>query len=154
MPDDQHFGGKDPNSLRPVIGTKGERTRSLVVVALLQIVQSLGILAFGLYTFSESEGGGLFSELFFRFTPFALFEGVSSGWFYLLLAGLLLIVAFALFQRRTWAWNAAITLQGIGLMTALVGYMRGQPNYIGMVTGIILVLYLNLDDVQAAFLRN
>lgn len=151
MPRENSSTGKAPIAYRPVVGTRGERTRSLVIVALLQILQSLAILVYGLYRIMSSDPERLLGEYFLRFTPFALFEGISSGWLFVLLSALLLVVAVALFQMRAWAWKAAITLQGIGLMTALVGYMRDQPNYIGMVMGIILVLYLNLDDVQCAF---
>ncbi len=151
MPREDTRSGKRPRAYRPIVGTRGERTRSLVIVALLQILQSLAILSYGLYRMMSGDPERWLGEYFLRFTPFALFEGISSGWFFILLSILFLVVAVALFQMRVWAWKAAITLQGIGLMTALIGYLRGQPNYIGMVMGIILVLYLNLDDVQSAF---
>lgn len=151
MPREKSRSGRVPKIHQPIVGTRGERTRSLIIVALFQVLQSLAILAYGVYRISSSDPERLLGEYFLRFTPFALFDGISSGWFFVLLSVLLLVVAAALFQMRAWAWKAAITLQGIGLMTALVGYMRGQPNYIGMVMGIILVLYLNLDDVQSAF---
>lgn len=137
----------------PAVRAKGGRTRSLIVLCLLQVVQSLGILGFAVFQFSIPADSFLQNDTLLRFSPFAWFSGISSGWFYLLLAGLLLLVAAALFRLRAWAWRAAITLQGVGLLAALLGYVRGAPNYVGMVMGILLVVYLNLDEVQTAFKR-
>jgi len=85
--------------------------------------------------------------------PFEVFEVLSSGLLYLVLAIITLYIALALWLLSSWAWIAAMTLQGFSLLAALVGYLRHHPNYISMLLGILLVFYLNQQEVQSAFRR-
>jgi hypothetical protein len=61
------------------------------------------------------------------------------------------VIAFALLRLKSWAWMAAMELQGLGLIAALYAYLRGNPNYVGMLISIILVFYLNQQEIRAAF---
>ena len=69
------------------------------------------------------------------------------------LAIITLILAIALWMLKSWAWIASMALQGLSLFAALVGYLRHHPNYISMVLGILLVFYLNQQEIQAVFHR-
>ena len=62
-----------------------------------------------------------------------------------------IFIAIALLRLRSWAWVAAMAIQGFGLFAALIGYLRATPNYVGMVFGIFLVFYLNQGEIQVAF---
>jgi hypothetical protein len=61
------------------------------------------------------------------------------------------LVAIAVLLLAKRAWQAAMTLQGFGLLVGLINYLRDRPNFIGMALGVILVLYLNHREVQDAF---
>lgn len=62
-----------------------------------------------------------------------------------------LVVALGLLWLRLWAWLLAMTMQGLGLASALVAYLADRPNYILMALGILIVLDLNQGDVRKAF---
>jgi ABC-type uncharacterized transport system permease subunit len=78
-----------------------------------------------------------------------LVEVVTSGVGLLILGLLSAAVAFQLLRITRYAWLMAMSLQGIILFTTLVAYLRQQPNYLLMASGVILVFYLNQSEVQA-----
>jgi hypothetical protein len=51
------------------------------------------------------------------------------------------------------AWILAMLIQMLALVSALVGYLRGSPNYLAMLLGVVIVLTLNNQEVQNAFRR-
>jgi len=123
----------------------------VVILVVLQIIQSLGLLGYGISLVVENRrlfgaGGGAL-----QYMPFAWFEGLSSGVVLICLALVTLLVSIALLRLKSWAWMAAMTIQGVGLLAGLLGYIRNRPNYIGMLLGIILVLYLNNQEIQETF---
>jgi hypothetical protein len=128
------------------------RSRSITILAGLHLLQSLVLLGFGIYLVRTSGWAQhvTFARAF-KFMPFALVDSMVSGIVTVFLAALGVIIAVALLGMRSWAWLAAICLQGIGLASALYGYFRNRPNYFGMLIGILLVLYLNQHEVRAAF---
>lgn len=67
------------------------------------------------------------------------------------LASLNLSVAVGMLLLRSWAWLAALTLQGVILSWGLVTYFRGSPHYLAMTVAAFLVLYLNLREVRRPF---
>jgi hypothetical protein len=117
----------------------------------LQLLQSLSLLGLGIYLIAASEGIPDRAVRATHLLPLAIFDNMISSAVMIVLGLLGGVTAFALLRLRSWAWMAAIILQGFGLLAALIGYIRQQPNYVGMVTSIILVLYLNQQEVQAAF---
>jgi hypothetical protein len=127
------------------------RPRSILIAMLLQVLQGLGLLGAGVYQLIRH--GWALSETAWgwRFIPFPLFESLSSGVILTVLGLFTLIVAFTFLALKEWAWLAAMTMQGLGLLFGLIGYVRHRPNYIGMALGIIIVLYLNNRDVQEIF---
>ena len=135
---------------KPVI----QRPRSVAILVMLQVFQGIGLIAYSLYM-GELFGWG-FEQKDFQFlhiAPIEVFETISSGTLYLVLAILTLYIALALWLLNSWAWIAAMTLQGFSLFAALVGYLGHQPNYISMLLSILLVFYLNQQEVQAVFRR-
>jgi hypothetical protein len=129
------------------------RPRSVPILAGLQMLQSLGFLYFG-YTQAVShiwpEGDILESPD--RFIS-AAFEFITSGPGLILLAVLMFVVSVELLRLRKWAWLASMSVQGIGLAAALLAYMRQEPNFPSMFLGVLLVFYLNQQEVQDAFRR-
>jgi hypothetical protein len=128
------------------------RTRSITILAGLHLLQSLALLGFGVYLVQTSgwDQSVVFARAF-QFMPLALVDSMVSGIVTVFLAVLGVIIAIALLGMRSWAWLAAICLQGLGLASALYGYFRNRPNYFGMLIGILLVLYLNQHEVRTAF---
>jgi hypothetical protein len=80
---------------------------------------------------------------------------VVTGFIFALLATLALAAAVGFMRVASGAWLLAVLVQGINLALALVLYFEGRPAYVYMMMlyGIVMVLYLHQDDVQAAFRR-
>ena len=127
------------------------RSRSVTILAGLHFLQSLVLLGFGIYLVSTAGCAQPEATQASRFLPLALFQGMISGAVTLVLALLGAIIALALLRLKSWAWMAAMELQGLGLMAALYAYLRGNPNYVGMLISIILVFYLNQQEIRTAF---
>lgn len=129
------------------------RPRSVMILAIIQTLQGLGLLGAGLYQ-GRLAGWDIrtrFGE--WQYIPLPLFESLSNVFVLLVLGSAMILVSSALVRLASWAWLFSMTLQGLGLFIGLVNYLRNRPNYLGMALGIFLVFYLNLDEVQAAFRR-
>jgi hypothetical protein len=127
------------------------RPRSISILAGLQVVQSLGFLYYGYFqviTHVWPEGDILKSPATFIS---AAFDFITSGIGLILLAFLMFVVSLELLRLRSWAWLASMWVQGVGLAAALLAYSRGEPNFLSMFLGVLLVFYLNQQDVQDAF---
>lgn len=125
--------------------------RSATIAALLQILQSLGLLGYGLYLLVQGGWTHVIKSGGLRFIPFPMFERLSSALVVVILASFTLLVAFAMLARLRWAWLVSMTLQGLGLFTGLIAYALGRANYVGLLVGVILVLYLNQGEVREAY---
>jgi len=129
-----------------------QRPRSLVILVMLQVAQGLGLLAFSLYLGRRFGWGFEKGEVqILDIAPFEVFDIASVGALYLALAIITLILAIALWMLKPWAWITSMALQGFSLFAALISYLGHHPNYISMVLGILLVFYLNQQEIQAAF---
>jgi hypothetical protein len=128
-----------------------ERPRSVTILAFLQVVQSLGFLGFGVMQVIEYK----WPETIVWDSPETLiptlFDLMISGIGLIFVGVLMLIVTIELLRLRSWAWILSMSVQGMGLFAALLGYMRGDPNYLTMFLGVLLVFYLNQQEVQDAF---
>lgn len=127
------------------------RSRRLAILAGLHIFQSLALLGFAAYLFFTAGDLPPNFQFALNLLPLAFIEDMASVLLLLILALVGVVIAYALFTRRPWAWLAAMSLQGWGLLAGLIAYIRGNPNYIGMIIGIFLVLYLNRQDIRCAF---
>jgi len=141
----EHAPGQPHNPRTP------RRSRSVTILAALHFLQSLVLLGFGIYLVSTTGWAQTETTQASQFLPLALFQGMISGVVTLVLALLGVLIAFALLRLKSWAWMAAMELQGLGLIAALYAYLRGNPNYVGMLIGIILVFYLNQQEIRAVF---
>jgi len=129
------------------------RPRSVMILAIIQTLQGLGLLGAGLYQ-GRLAGWDIWTRFGeWQYIPLPLFESLSSVFVLLVLGSAMILVSIALVRLASWAWLFSMTLQGLGLFIGLVNYLRNRPNYLGMALGIFLVFYLNLDEVQAAFRR-
>ncbi|UCH59479.1 MAG: hypothetical protein JSV61_14855 [Anaerolineales bacterium] len=129
--------------------TSDKRPRSLSILTFLVFLQGVGFLAYGIYVISLegwfTRGSSL---LLSRFSPFVLINATSYNLVVILSALLLLLVGISLRRTKRWAWTAAISVQGLGLLFALLEYSNQRPNFIGMLFGIAIVIYLNQSEVQ------
>jgi len=129
------------------------RPRSVVVVAILQALQGLGLLGYGIYLIHSSGWTMVMKSRGLQYIPFPMFESISPGVVVIVLSATMVFLAFTLFFLQSWAWVASMTIQGLGLLTGLVAYLRHRPNYVGLLVGILLVMFLNQQEVQDAFRR-
>ena len=84
----------------------------------------------------------------------AALDAVLIALFLLPLAFGDLIAAGGMWLERSWAWLWAMILQGMLLIFCLSSYavnQRSNDIYFLMLTCIVLVLYLNTNDVRLAF---
>ncbi len=129
---------------------KPDLPRSVVILALIQTLQGIGLLGAGIYQ-GRLAGWNLWTQFGeWQYIPLPLFESFSNVLVLIVLGSAMILVSAALLRLASWAWLFSMTLQGLGLLIGLVNYLRQRPNYIGMAVGIFLVFYLNLDEVQAA----
>lgn len=128
------------------------RPRSVTILAVLQVLQSLAFLAFGTAQIITHEWP---ETILVWDTPETLiisaFDLITSGIGLIFVGVLMLIVTIDLLRLKGWAWLSSMTVQGMGLAAALLGYLRGEPNYYSMFLGVLLVFYLNQQEVQDAF---
>lgn len=127
------------------------RPKSVTILAVLQVIQSLGFLAFGTMQLLNYD----WPEVIYWDTPEtlipSLFDIITSGIGLIFVGVLMLIVTIDLLRLKGWAWILSMSVQGMGLVAALSSYLRGEPSYISMFLGVLLVFYLNQQEVQDAF---
>jgi hypothetical protein len=70
---------------------------------------------------------------------------------YLFFGALALAILVGFLLRRRRAWSAAMTWTALSLAINLVGYFIGQPRYLGMLAGVVLLLVLNQASVHSEF---
>jgi hypothetical protein len=63
-----------------------------------------------------------------------------------------LAMAVGLLSRRRWAWVGTMLWAGASMAVNLVAYYHDEPHYISLALSVVAVLYLNLREVQIAFL--
>lgn len=134
--------------------TRITRPRSLVILAWLQILQSLGLFGYGLYRLVYFGIPEIQLEQSSTSLVFALIEVSTSGIGFILLSLPTFLIAIALLRFKSWAWLLAMSIQCLGLLVTLVGYVTHKPNYPSMILGVLLVFYLNQQDVRDAFHEN
>lgn len=133
---------------------KTHRPPGVVLVGRLLVLQALYRLGTGVYwvVWNNRLLGGLAAWPDGYAPVYAVRE--VALWSAVILHGILLFVAGVGMLRlspRAWIWGMA--LQGVGLGAGLFAYFRGRPDYLSMALGVVVVLLLNQNDVQAAFRR-
>lgn len=113
------------------------RPRGVIIIALLLLGQASVWMATGTLYFSE--------------LPALHLPAMGTSEFALALAGINLIVAVGMLFLRSWAWVAAMTVQGLSLAGGLWSYGRGGHDFPLMLISVMVVLYLNLREVRRPF---
>lgn len=142
-------------AVRP-ISKPGEQThiyrpRSVSFAGWLILLQGLGFLGAGVLRFVVfhwgSQGMDFLTSLASQDPSYLL----ASACVWAILGLLAVACALALWRMRSMAWVASMTLQMVALIIALVSYLRGGPNYLAMLFGVVIVFTLNNQEVQDAF---
>lgn len=133
----------------PVRRLKVERPRSVTILVVFQLLQSLTLLAYGGYRLATAGWPSQAWEFSLDFLAAALVQVITSGAGLLVLGTLTFIIALQLIGMRSYAWLMAMSLQGVILLTSLIAYLRHEPKFILMASGVILVFYLNQNEVQS-----
>jgi hypothetical protein len=70
---------------------------------------------------------------------------------YLFFGAIALAILVGFLLLRKWAWSAAMTWTALTLGVGLVAYFAGEPHYLSMLAGVVLLLVLNQAAVHRAF---
>ncbi len=126
--------------------------RSLIVASLIILTQALLKIGLGSYNIVTSGRalGGL-DPLVDLPLP-ALTRVFLIGSINILIGLVFFWVAVAALRRRPRAWVLGMSAQCVTLVISLVGYLRGNPDYLTMTLGAASVFYLNLREVRQALL--
>ena len=143
-----------PFTSAPVVVTKNNRW-SMRVISLLLTVQAFSFVAISISWFNEVDWT---QEPFGLAQYGSLLEKLIALLVLFPVVVILLLAAIGfLFQRRA-AWLVAMLVQGFVLFACLSNYFSEQPTvrssnwfYAIMLYSIILVLYLNTNDIRVAF---
>jgi hypothetical protein len=76
--------------------------------------------------------------------------GLGLAGLVIVAGGGLALASVGLLRLREWAWVLALALEGVGLADALYETYTGQPQYVGLAFGGLVVLVLNQREVRQA----
>ncbi|TFG14780.1 hypothetical protein EU537_02240 [Candidatus Thorarchaeota archaeon] len=108
------------------VSRDSNRPLGVTLIAILQILQAIALIVFGILTLV---------------VPFI---GIP-----LLVIGLILFyIGKGLWEMENWAWLWAIILNIIGGLIAIA-----SNNWISLVLSVIIVIYLNTEDIKSRFGR-
>ncbi len=127
------------------------RSNSIILLIVLLLVQAIGTLGYGIFL-GFYRGWVIFKGArFLNFLPFAMAERATSGIVLISISLVMFIVAFSFIRQKSWAWLAAMTIQGLSLLVGLVEYIIDNPNYVALAFGVVLVFYLNQQEVRDVY---
>jgi hypothetical protein len=132
----------------PVRRLKVERPRSVIILVVFQLFESLFLLTYGGYRIATADLPNRVWEFSLDFLADTLVLVINSGAGMLVLGILTLVITLQLYGMKSYAWLMAMSLQGIILLTSLIAYLRQEPNFIIMALGVVLVFYLNQNEIQ------
>jgi hypothetical protein len=140
--------------VRRAVEEARRRPWAVTAIGLLLLVQAAGLLGMGAFDLAAA----YLSNFPAAVSALAkLLSGAASsivlGAIFVSLSILAVLAAFGFLRLRRTAWTAAMLVQGLALLVALVLYFRGKSwyAYILMFYGILMVLYMNTYDVRMAF---
>jgi hypothetical protein len=124
-------------------------------ISLLLLIQTIGLFSISLYLFSRIDWESEFNDVALSV---AALETISFIGFFVPVAALMLFAAIGFFFLWRVAWLIAMITQGSSLFGALSIYFTftselSEANfiYLIMLYSIVLVLYLNTNDVRITF---
>jgi hypothetical protein len=128
--------------------TTPTRSNSITVLIILLLVQAIFTLGYGVFL-GFYNGWVIFKKArFYNFLPFAMADRVSSAVVLIAISLVMFVVVFSFIRQKPWAWLAAITIQGLSLLVGLVEYAIDNPNYVALAFGVVMVFYLNQQEVR------
>jgi len=94
---------------------------------------------------------GISSPLFVdgSLTPLCMAIITSAVYFILSVLGIIVLVGFL--KVRRWSWVVLMAWTGVSLIISLIDYFYRRPNYIVMVSNVIIAFALNQVDIQRIF---
>ena len=125
----------------------------IIIAAAIMFLTMASYIANGVLLFLDLDvfgrGLGVSSVAAGALTP----EGVALalGSVYLFFGAIALAVLVGFLLLRKWAWSAAMTWTATTLAVGLVAYFAGEPHYLSMLAGVVLLLVLNQAAVHRAF---
>ena len=94
---------------------------------------------------------GIPSPLIIGMQPTAVGRALFSSTGYLLLSLIGIAVLIGFLRLHRWAWVVLMSWTGASLAITLINYFYGQPNYLVMISNVIIALALNQTDVLRIF---
>jgi hypothetical protein len=94
---------------------------------------------------------GISSPLFVDGSLTPLCMAIITSAVYLILSILGIIVLVGFLKVRRWSWVVLMAWTGISLTISLIDYFYRRPNYIVMVSNVIIAFALNQADIQRIF---
>jgi len=94
---------------------------------------------------------GISSPLFVDGSLTPLCMAIITSAVYLILSVLGIIVLVGFLKVRRWSWVVLMAWTGVSLTISLIDYFYRRPNYIVMVSNVIIAFALNQADIQRIF---
>jgi len=94
---------------------------------------------------------GISSPLFVDGSLTPLCMAIITSAVYLILSVLGIIVLVGFLKVRRWSWVVLMAWTGVSLTISLIDYFFRRPNYIVMVSNVIIAFALNQADIQRIF---
>ncbi len=61
------------------------------------------------------------------------------------------VIIYGLWRFRGWAWNGIMIVLALSMAIDLIYFVAIRPNYISMLLNVLMVFYLNQQEVKALF---
>lgn len=118
--------------------------KAIIALLILQVLVSL-ILILGFFVNSQAMIESIQSdpELFVEL-PISIITAA-------LLLVPRLLAAIGLWRLRRWGWVLNMVLISYAMVYDVILYFRGMPHYFPMLVNVVMVFYLNQQDVQSLF---
>lgn len=113
----------------------GDRPLGVTILAVLEIIVAI------LYLFS-----GISFILLGAVIPYLVGLGIIFGGVFIVFGILYFILGWGLWSLKSWAWMAALILNIIGLILAIIG-----SDWISVIINLIIILYLQQGEIKSRF---
>jgi len=94
---------------------------------------------------------GITGPLFMGWQLTALGSAFLTSLIYLVLSVTGIIVLIGFLRLHRWSWVLLMAWTGVSLIISLLDYFYSHPNYIVMVSNVIIAFALNITDVQRIY---
>ncbi len=84
-----------------------------------------------------------------RLTPLGNALLISASYLLQALVGIVVLIGFLRLHR--WAWVTMMAWTGVSLCITLINYFYSRPNYLVMISDVIIAVALSQSDVQRIF---